>query len=179
MSIVLVNTTLGGAAGVIVAIAVSRPLFGRVDLLAGLNGAIAGLVAVTAGPDFVDHYWAILIGGVGGFLCTAGMRLMEVLKLDDVVGAVPAHLVAGIWGTLAVCIAAGGSFLVQVTGIVAIGAFVFVTSFVIWKVLDLLIGVRVTEQVEGLGQDVAELGIEAYPEFMLMPDEDDMRAAGK
>ncbi len=179
MSIVLVNTTLGGAAGVIVAIAVSRPLFGRVDLLAGLNGAIAGLVAVTAGPDFVDHYWAVLIGGVGGFLCTAGMRLMEILKLDDVVGAVPAHLVAGIWGTLAVCIAAGGSFLVQVTGIVAIGAFVFVTSFVIWKVLDLLIGVRVTERVEGLGQDVAELGIEAYPEFMLMPDEDDMRAAGK
>ena len=179
MSIVLVNTTLGGAAGVIVAIAVSRPLFGRVDLLAGLNGAIAGLVSVTAGPDFVDHYWAILIGGVGGFLCTAGMRLMEVLKLDDVVGAVPAHLVAGVWGTLAVCIAAGGNFLVQLTGIVAIGAFVFVSSFVIWKVLDLLVGVRVTERVEGLGQDVAELGIEAYPEFMLMPDEDDMRAAGK
>ena len=179
MSIVLVNTTLGGAAGVIVAIAVSRPLFGRVDLLAGLNGAIAGLVAVTAGPDFVDHYWAVLIGGVGGFLCVAAMRLMEILKLDDVVGAVPAHLVAGIWGTLAVCIAAGGNFLVQLTGIVAIGAFVSTASFVIWKVLELLIGVRVTERVEGLGQDVAELGIEAYPEFMLMPDEDDMRAAGR
>ena len=179
MSIVLVNTTLGGAAGVIVAIAVSRPLFGRVDLLAGLNGAIAGLVAVTAGPDFVDHYWAVLIGGVGGFLCVAAMRLMEILKLDDVVGAVPAHLVAGIWGTLAVCIAAGGNFLVQLTGIVAIGAFVSIASFVIWKVLELLIGVRVTERVEGLGQDVAELGIEAYPEFMLMPDEDDMRAAGR
>ncbi|MCY4002515.1 MAG: ammonium transporter [Rhodospirillales bacterium] len=179
MSIVLVNTTLGGAAGVIVAIAVSRPLFGRVDLLAGLNGAIAGLVAVTAGPDFVDHYWAVLIGGVGGLVCAAAMRLMETLKLDDVVGAVPAHLVAGIWGTLAVCIAAGGDFLVQLTGIVAIGAFVFVTSFVVWKALDLLIGVRVSARVEGLGQDVAELGIEAYPEFMLMPDEDDMRAAGQ
>ncbi|MCY3595939.1 MAG: ammonium transporter, partial [Rhodospirillales bacterium] len=179
MSIVLVNTTLGGAAGVIVAIAVSRPLFGRVDLLAGLNGAIAGLVAVTAGPDFVDHYWAVLIGGVGGLVCAAAMRLMETLKLDDVVGAVPAHLVAGIWGTLAVCFAAGGDFLVQLTGIVAIGAFVFVTSFVVWKALDLLIGVRVSARVEGLGQDVAELGIEAYPEFMLMPDEDDMRAAGQ
>jgi len=92
---------------------------------------------------------------------------------------VPAHLVAGIWGTLAVCIAAGGDFLVQLTGIVAIGAFVFVTSFVVWKALDLLIGVRVSARVEGLGQDVAELGIEAYPEFMLMPDEDDMRAAGQ
>ncbi len=177
MSIILVNTNLAGAAGVIVAIAVSRPLFGRIDLLAGLNGAIAGLVSVTAGPLFVDHYWAVLIGGVGGLLCTMSMRGMELLKLDDVVGAVPAHLVAGIWGTIAVCIAAGGNVGVQLIGIVAIGAFVFVASFVTWKILELLIGVRVTDRVEALGQDVAELGIEAYPEFVLMPDQDDVHAA--
>ncbi len=177
MSIVLVNTTLGGAAGVIVAIAVSRPLLGRVDLLAGLNGAIAGLVSVTAGPDFVDHYWAVLIGGVGGLVCTLGMKLMEVLKLDDVVGAVSAHLMAGIWGTLAVCLTSGGSLFVQIAGIVAIGAFAFVASFVVWKILDLLVSVRVTTEVEQIGQDAAELGIEAYPEFVLMPDEDDMKAA--
>ncbi len=177
MSIVLVNTNLAGAAGVMVAMAVSKPLLGRVDLLASLNGAIAGLVAVTAGPDFVDHYWAILIGGVGGLLCTVSIRLMEVLKLDDVVGAVPAHLVAGIWGTLAVCIAAGGNFIVQLTGVLAIGAFVFISALVTWKLLELLIGVRVSAEVEDLGQDAAELGIEAYPEFVLMPDQDDMDAA--
>ncbi len=177
MSIVLVNTTLGGAAGVIVAIAVSRPLLGRVDLLAGLNGAIAGLVAVTAAPDFADHYWAIMIGGVGGLLCTLGMRLMETLKLDDVVGAVSAHLIAGIWGTLAVCITSGGSLFVQFTGIMAVGVFAFVASLAAWKILDLLISVRVSAQVEQIGQDAAELGIEAYPEFVLMPDEDDVRAA--
>ena len=177
MSIVLVNTNLAGAAGMLAATAVSRPLLGRVDLLAGLNGAIAGLVAVTAGPDFVDHYWAILIGGVGGLLCTVAIRLMEVLKLDDVVGAVPAHLVAGIWGTLAVCIAAGGNLLVQLTGILAVGAFVFVGSAVAWKLLEILIGVRVSARVEDLGQDAAELGIEAYPEFVLMPDKDDIDAA--
>ncbi len=95
------------------------------------------------------------------------------MKLDDVVGAVPAHLFAGVWGTLAVCIAAGGNFGVQLLGVVAVGAFVFVVSLVLWKVIDVLLGVRVTKQVEQLGQDVAELKIEAYPEFVLMPEEDD------
>ena len=176
MSNVLANTNLAAAAGVMAAISVSRPILGRVDLLAGLNGAIAGLVAITAGPDIVDHYWAILIGAIGGVICTAGMKLMENLKIDDVVGAVPAHLFAGVWGTLAVCIAAGGSFGTQLVGIVAIGAFVFIASLAVWFVLEKTIGVRVSETVEELGQDTAELGIEAYPEFMLMPDQDDMEA---
>ena len=129
MSNVLANTNLAAAAGVIAAIAVARPFLGRVDLLAGLNGAIAGLVAITAGPDIVDHYWAIVIGAIGAILCTGGIKLMETMKLDDVVGAVPAHLVAGVWGTLAVCIAAGGSIVTQLVGIVAIGAFVFAASW--------------------------------------------------
>ena len=107
MSQVLVNTNLAAAAGVIAALAISRPLLGRVDLFAGLNGAIAGLVSITAGPDIVDPYWAVIIGTIGGLLCTGGIKLLEVLKLDDVVGAIPAHLVAGVWGTLAVCIARG------------------------------------------------------------------------
>ena len=158
------------------AMSVSRPLLGRVDLLAGLNGAIAGLVAITAGPDIVDHYWAIIIGAVGGVLCTAGMKLMETMKLDDVVGAVPAHLFAGIWGTLAVCIAAGGNIGTQLIGVLAVGVFVFVLSWLLWLGLEKTIGVRVSETVEELGQDTAELGIEAYPEFMLMPDQDDMEA---
>ena len=174
MSIVLVNTNLAAAGGVMAAISVSRPILGRVDLLAGLNGAIAGLVAITAGPDIVDHHWAVVIGAIGGILCTAGMKLMEAMKLDDVVGAVPAHLIAGVWGTLAVCIAAGGSFVAQIVGILAVGAFVFAISWLLWTVLAKTLEVRVSETVEELGQDTAELGIEAYPEFMLMPDQDDM-----
>ena len=174
MSNVLVNTNLAAAAGVMAAISTARPIFGRLDLLAGLNGAIAGLVAITAGPDLVDHYWAIIIGAVGGIVCTVGMKVMEVLKLDDVVGAVPAHLVAGVWGTLAVCITAGGSFGVQLIGVLAIGAFVFCVSLALWFLLQKTLGVRVSETVEEIGQDSAELGIEAYPEFVLMPDADDM-----
>ena len=173
MSHVLVNTNLAGAAGVLAAFAVSRPLLGRTDLLATLNGAIAGLVSITAGPDIVDHYWAVIIGAVGGILCTIGIKLMEKVKLDDVVGAVPAHLIAGIWGTLAVSIVAGGDFVVQLTGVAAVGAFVFSVSWVLWRVFAMTLGLRVSPNVERLGQDTTELRLEAYPEFILMPEEDD------
>ncbi len=173
MSHVLVNTNLAAAAGVVAAIAISRSIMGRTDLFVGLNGAIAGLVSITAGPDIVDHYWAIIIGAVGAVLCTLGLKLLEKLKLDDVVGAVPAHLFAGIWGTLAAAIAGGASFGVQIVGVLAVGAFVFVVSYLVWRLLDLTIKVRVSRQVEQLGQDAGELGIEAYPEFVLMPEEFD------
>ncbi len=173
ISNILANTNLAAAAGVIAAMALSRPVLGRVDLLASLNGAIGGLVAITAGPDIVDHYWAVVIGGVGGAIVVLGLKFLDRLKIDDVVGAVPAHLFAGIWGTLAVCIAAGGDLGVQIVGILAIGAFVFVASWVVWWVIDKTIGARVTPVTEDLGQDVAELGIEAYPEFVVMPDMDD------
>ncbi len=171
MTIVLVNTNLAAAAGVIAAMAVSRSILGRIDLFAGLNGAIAGLVAITAGPTMVDHWWAMIIGAIGGLLCTIAIKVLEMVKIDDVVGAIPAHLVAGIWGTLAVTIAAGGRFHIQLLGIVSIGAFVFIASLVVWKALDLVMGLRVSADVERMGQDVAELGIEAYPEFVLMPEE--------
>ena len=173
MSHVLVNTNLAAAAGVVAAIAISRSIMGRTDLFVGLNGAIAGLVSITAGPDIVDHYWAIIIGAIGAILCTLGLKLLEKLKLDDVVGAVPAHLFAGIWGTLAAAIAGGASFGVQVVGVLAVGAFVFVVSYLVWRLIDLTIKVRVSRQVEQLGQDAGELGIEAYPEFVLMPEEFD------
>jgi len=174
MSNVLVNTNLAAAAGVIAALSVSRPVLGRVDLLAGLNGAIAGLVSITAGPDIVAHTWAIFIGLVGGVICVLGMKLLEGLKVDDVVGAISAHLFAGIWGTLAVCIAAGGDLKVQLTGILAIGVYVFLVSMIIWYAIEKTIGVRVSAEVEELGQDSAELGIESYPEFVLMPDTEDV-----
>ena len=173
ISNILANTNLSAAAGVLTAIIVSRPILGRVDLLAGLNGAIAGLVSITAGPDIVDHSWAIFIGAVGGALCVLGIKGMEKIKVDDVVGAVPAHLIAGIWGTLAVCIAGGGSFIAQLTGIVAIGAFVFASALAVWWVIDKTLGARVSAEIEQLGQDAGELGIEAYPEFVLMPERDD------
>ena len=173
LSNILANTNLAAAAGVMTAIALSRPVLGRVDLLAALNGAIGGLVAITAGPDIVHHHWAVFIGAVGGLIIVFGLRILESLKIDDVVGAVPAHLFAGIWGTLAVCIAAGGNLLVQMTGIAAVGAFVFGVSLIAWMLIDKAMGARVSPAVEDLGQDVAELGIEAYPEFVLMPDQDE------
>ena len=171
MSNVLVNTNLAAAAGIIVSLAFSRFILGRMDLVVGLNGAIAGLVSITAGPTMTDHYWAVIIGAIGGILCTAGTKLLEKLKLDDVVGAIPAHLVAGIWGTMAVCIAAGGDIVTQIVGVLAVGVFVFPVSWLLWKALALSpLGIRVERDVEELGQDAGELGIEAYPEFVLMPE---------
>ncbi len=176
ISHLLVNTNLAGAAGFMAALVIARPILGRIDLMAGLNGALAGLVAITAGPDFVAHYWAVIIGAIGGAVCVSGIRLLEVLKVDDVVGAIPVHLFAGIWGTLATCIVAGGNFGVQLLGVLAVGAFVFGVSSLLWLVLKKTMGVRVSHAVEELGQDAGELGLEAYPEFMLMPDPDDVEA---
>ena len=176
MSIVFANTNLAAAAGVVAAIIVSRPILGRVDLLAVLNGAIAGLVSITAAPDIVDHYWAVVIGAIGGIVVVGGIKVLEICKIDDVVGAVPAHLFAGVWGTIAVCIAGGGNLGAQLAGIVAVGVFVMAASAIVWQVLKMTMGARVSSEVESLGQDAAELGIEAYPEFMLMPDQDDVEA---
>ena len=170
---IFINTNLAAAAGVITALGFSRLIFGRIDMLIIVNGAIAGLVSITAGPDVVEHYWAVVIGAVGGLVCTLGMKLMEIIKLDDVVGAIPAHLFADIWGTLAVCIFADGNLAVQAVGIVSVGAFVFTTSLLLWLGLKYLMGVRVSNITERLGQDVFELGIEAYPEFVVVPEKYD------
>ena len=168
---VLVNTNLAAAAGVMTALVLSRPVFGHVDLLASLNGAISGLVAITAGPDIVDHSWAIVIGATGAAVCTLGMKLLHLLRIDDEVGAIPAHMGAGVWGTLAVCIAASGDPLVQLIGVTTIGIFVFGTSLLAWQLVDMTLGARILPRVEELGQDFGELGIEAFPEFMLVKEE--------
>ena len=173
MSNILVNTNLAAAGGVLTAIFVSRPILGRTDLFAALNGAIAGLVAITAGPDITDPWLAVIIGAVGAFLCTLGLKLLERMRIDDVVGAVPAHLFAGIWGTLAVALSGKGSFLVQLLGVLSVGVFVFSVSILLWLVLDRTLGTRVSRDVEEMGQDTAELGIDAYPEFALMVDPDE------
>ena len=165
MSIVYVNTNLGAAAGVVAAMAVSQLLYKKIDLTFALNGAIAGLVAITAGPDLQNHAMALLIGGIGGGLAVIAIPLFDKLRIDDVVGAISAHLIPGIWGTLAVGIFGGGDLLVQLIGIAAVGAFMLVTSAVVWSLLKVTVGLRVSHEDEELGLDKSELGMEAYPEF--------------
>ena len=172
MSNILVNTNLAAAAGVITALGLSRTILGRVDLFATLNGAISGLVAITAGPNLTNPLWAIPIGAIGSLLCMLGLKLLEQRRIDDVVGAVPAHLFAGIWGTMATCFAAGGNFVTQLIGVVSVGLFVFITSLLLWILIDKSLGARVARNVEEIGQDATELGIDAYPEFVLMVDPD-------
>ena len=165
IALVYVNTNLAAAAGVVVAMIMTQLMFKKVDLTLCLNGAIGGLVAITAGPDLQNHAYAILIGGIGGALVVIAVPLIDKMKIDDVVGAISAHLVSGIWGTLAVGIFGSGSIVTQFIGIVAIGAFVFVTSLVVWLILKATIGIRADEDEEMAGLDSSELGIEAYPEF--------------
>ncbi len=165
ISIVYVNTNLAAAAGVIAAMATSYVMYRKIDLTLALNGAIAGLVSITAGPDLQNHVLALVIGGVGGVLVVFAVPALDRLKIDDVVGAISAHLVAGIWGTLAVGIFGGGDFGVQLIGVLAIGTFVFAASLAAWFVLKLLLGIRASEEAEDDGLDKTELGMEAYPEF--------------
>ena len=166
---ILVNTNLAAAAGVRTALAVSHPVLGRIDLLASLNGAIGGLVAISASPLFVDNYWAIVVGSVGGLIVVLGIRFLEALRIDDVVGAVPAHLFAGIWRTLAASITTGADVLVQLLGIVSVGALVFTASLAVWWVIGRTIGARITLTVEEHGQDSAELESRPIPNSCSCP----------
>jgi Amt family ammonium transporter len=165
MAIVYVNTNLAAAAGVVAAMLLSQILYKKVDLTFALNGAIAGLVSITAGPDLQNHTLALVVGAVGGALVVIAVPLLDKLKIDDVVGAISAHLVAGIWGTLCVGIFGGGSFITQLTGVLMIGAFVVVASSIVWLILKATMGIRVSEEDEMNGLDKSELGMEAYPEF--------------
>ncbi|MEM7169152.1 MAG: ammonium transporter [Pseudomonadota bacterium] len=165
MAIVYVNTNIAACGGVLAAMATTQFLFKKIDLTMSLNGALAGLVAITAGPDLTNHFLSLLIGAIGGALAVAAVPLLDKLRIDDVVGAIPVHLVAGIWGTLAVAIFGGGSFVAQITGIVAVGVFVCLTSAATWFVIRLILGLRVDQEEEDLGLDRSELGLEAYPEF--------------
>ena len=166
ISTIYVNTNLAAAGGVVAATLLTQLLYKKVDLTMALNGAIAGLVSITAGPDTPSMGMAIGIGAVGGVLVVFAVPLLDRLKIDDVVGAISAHLVAGIWGTMAVPLTNdGASFATQAIGVVAIGAFVLVVSAVVWLVLKTVMGIRVSEEEEDMGLDMAELGMEAYPEF--------------
>jgi Amt family ammonium transporter len=165
MAIVFTNTNLAAAGGVLAAMLMTQAFYKKVDLTMALNGALAGLVSITAGPDLTNHMMSIVIGGIGGVLVVIAVPLLDRLKIDDVVGAISVHLVAGIWGTLAVGIFGSGDLRVQIIGIVAIGVFVIVTSSIVWLALKYTIGIRVNDEDEDLGLDMVELGLEAYPEF--------------
>ncbi|WP_420548534.1 ammonium transporter [Curvivirga sp.] len=165
MAIVFTNTNLAAAGGVVAATLLTQALYKKIDLTMALNGALAGLVSITAGPDLTNHFLSIVIGAIGGALVVFTIPLLDKLKIDDVVGAISVHLFAGIWGTLAVAIFGGGDLIVQLTGIVAIGVYSFVVSLVLFVILKVVMGVRCSEEDEMLGLDKAELGLEAYPEF--------------
>ena len=160
------NTNIAAAAGAVTALILTQLLYKKPDLTMILNGALAGLVSITAEPLTPSLVSATLIGAVGGFIVVFAVPLLDRLKIDDVVGAIPVHLFAGIWGTLAVCFTnSAASFSVQLTSIVIVGAFVTVTSAVVWLVLKGMFGLRVSEEAEITGLDRSELGMEAYPEF--------------
>jgi Amt family ammonium transporter len=165
ISIVVVNTNIAACGGVVVAVILSQIMFKKIDLTIALNGAIAGLVAITAGPDLQNHFTSMLVGGIGGALSTFAIPLMDKFKIDDVVGAIPAHLVAGIWGTLAVGIFGNGDLGIQIIGILAAAILVIPLSAIFFLVLSKTTGLRISEEVEAIGMDSAELTTEAYPEF--------------
>ncbi len=166
VSRIFVNTNLAAAAGVVVAIVLTQLIYGKVDVTMALNGALAGLVAITAEPLEPSPVWAILIGGIGGLIVVFTVPLLDKLRIDDVVGAIPVHLFAGIWGTMAVPLTNdSANFMAQAIGVGAIGGFVIVSSFIVWVLLKFTIGLRPTAEDEMQGLDKAEVGIEAYPEF--------------
>lgn len=163
---IFANTNMAAAAGAIVALVLTQILYKKPDLTMVLNGALAGLVSITAGPLDPTLFGALWIGAVGGVIVVFAVPFLDKLKIDDVVGAIPVHLLAGIWGTMVVPVyTAGASFATQALGVIAIGAFVFVISLVVWAVLKATVGIRVDEEAEINGLDMAELGMEAYPEF--------------
>jgi ammonium transporter, Amt family len=166
VSRIFANTNTAAAGGAIAAMITSQLLFKKPDLTMVLNGALAGLVSITAEPLTPSLGMATLIGAIGGVIVVFAIPFMDRLKIDDVVGAIPVHLICGIWGTIAVVLTnSEASLATQLYGIVVVGLFTIVTSGVVWFILKTVMGIRVNEEDEINGLDMAELGMEAYPEF--------------
>ncbi|MGB2486633.1 MAG: ammonium transporter [Candidatus Puniceispirillaceae bacterium] len=166
VSRIFANTNAAAAGGAIVALIATQLLYKKIDLTMVLNGALAGLVSITAEPLTPTLGVATLIGGVGGVIVVFAVPLLDKLKIDDVVGAIPVHLIAGIWGTLAVVLTNSDATIgAQVTGIVVVGLFTFIVSYIGWTILNLVTGIRVSEEEEMVGLDNSELGMDSYPEF--------------
>jgi Amt family ammonium transporter len=166
VSRIFANTNAAAAGGAIAALILTQVVYGKVDLTMVLNGALAGLVSITAEPLTPSLGVATLIGAVGGLIVVFTVPLLDKFKIDDVVGAIPVHLIAGIWGTLAVPLTnSDANFGTQIISILIVGAFTFVASGIVWYVIKAAVGIRVTEADEIEGLDKSELGMESYPEF--------------
>ena len=166
VALIFVNTNMAAAGGLVFALLLSRLWFGKADLTMALNGALAGLVAITAEPLTPAPIEATLIGAIGGVLVVASIVALDKLRIDDPVGAISVHGVVGIWGLIAVTFTnPDASLLWQLIGIAAIFTWVFVTSLIAWFVIKSVIGIRVSEEEEYEGVDLSECGLEAYPEF--------------
>lgn len=166
VSRILINTNMAAAGGVVAAFALSYFKFRQMDLTFMINGALAGLVSITAEPLYPSPFLALMIGAVGGMIVVLTVPLLDKLKIDDVVGAVPVHFVCGIWGTIAVVISnPEATMLGQIAGVAIVTLFAGVTSFAVWVALDKTLGMRVRSEDETNGLDLSELGQEAYPEF--------------
>ncbi len=166
VSLIFVNTNMAAAGGLVFALLLSRLWFGKADLTMALNGALAGLVAITAEPLTPTPMAATLIGAAGGLLVVGSIVALDKLKIDDPVGAISVHGVVGMWGLLAVCITNPDATLgAQLMGLASIFAWVFGASFIVWFAIKKVIGIRVTEEEEYEGVDISECGLEAYPEF--------------
>jgi Amt family ammonium transporter len=160
---IFINTNLAACGGVMAAATITRLMYGKTDVVQMLNGAIGGLVAVTAEPLAPTPLAAIFIGAIGGLIVVFGTKLLFSFKLDDVVGAIPAHMFAGIWGTLAVPLTnADASFSAQLIGVLSINIFVFVVSYIVFSVMKAMFGIRLSKEAEAKGTDVTETGVIAY-----------------
>ena len=163
---IFVNTSLAAAGGVLAPMIVSKLTNSHTNIAASLNGAIAGLVAITAEPLAPSMGQAIIIGAIGGIICMYGMKLLDILKIDDVVMAIPAHLFAGIFGTLIVPWSnSDTSFGVQFLGVISYGVFTVITTFIVWYIIKMVIGIRASKEDEEYGLDMSELGSISHPDF--------------
>ena len=163
VSNIFINTNLAACGGVLAAAVMTRLLAGKTDVVQMLNGAIGGLVAITAEPLAPAPIAAIFIGAIGGIIVVFGTKLLFNFKIDDVVGAVPAHLFAGIWGTLAVPLTnSDANFSAQLIGVLSINAFVFVVAYIVWAIMKNTMGIRLSKEAELKGTDVTETGVIAY-----------------
>ena len=162
---VFLNTNAAAAGGLVAALLVAKILFGKADLTMALNGALAGLVAITADPASPSPLMSTIVGALGGVIVVFSIIGLDKLKIDDPVGAISVHGVVGLFGVMAVCVTGGASVVGQLVGAAVIFFWVFLTSLIVWGILKAVMGLRVSEEEEAEGVDISECGMEAYPEF--------------
>ena len=165
VSQVFLNTNMAASGGVVAALVLSLFMTGKMDVTMAMNGAIAGLVAITADPLSPSGGTAVLVGAIGGVIVYFSILFLEKKGIDDPVGAISAHGVVGIFGVMAVVVTGGASFMAQLIGVVSIALVTFIASFIVVMVINSIMPIRATDEEQDIGLDVSEIGIEAYPEF--------------